>query len=56
LRRTLTWRVMAAAAAMSAITMTIGGPALAQSPQDLPVLGELLRTSDGSQVLDVLDG
>jgi MYXO-CTERM domain-containing protein len=56
LKRTRTWRVMAAAAAMSAITMTIGGPALAQSPQDLPVLGELLRASDGSPDLDDLDG
>jgi MYXO-CTERM domain-containing protein len=56
LKRTRTWRVMAAAAAMSAITMTIGGPALAQPQQDLERFLDGLTEVEAEQVLDVLDG
>jgi MYXO-CTERM domain-containing protein len=56
LKRTRTWRVMAAAAAMSAITMTIGGPALAQPQQDLERFLDGLTEVEVGQVLDVLDG
>jgi hypothetical protein len=55
-KRTRTLRLATTAVALSALTMTIGGPALAQSPQDLPVLGELLGSSDGLPGLDDLDG
>jgi hypothetical protein len=41
---------------VGAVVMTIGGQTLAQSPQDLPVLGELLGSSDGSPDLDDLEG
>jgi hypothetical protein len=55
-KRTRTWRLATAAVALTALTMTIGGPAMAQSTQDLPVLGGLLDSSDGAPSPEALEG
>jgi hypothetical protein len=45
LKRTRTWRLATAAVALSALTMMITGPALAQSADDLPGLDDLQQLS-----------
>jgi hypothetical protein len=56
LKRTRTWRLATAAVALSALTMTITGPALAQSHEDLEPFFEGLSESEISQVRAALEG